>query len=279
MKLKQFFLSIVIILLYTIFGTITYGDHSLMLIFTLSSVFMISLFIFKKVDKEEYFKYIGLLIVPFLSILLFISIGYSEYSRTILYLFFIPISSCLAYLYFKYRKIIIVLFSIALFYSVGYILFPNIFSFLQNRNAVVNKLLPNVTIIDENNKKVNLEKDKIIVLDFWSTSCAICFAKFPYLEKTFEKYKNNPKVEIYTVNVPLKNDDFVKTTKILDSIGYKFPKLYAKSSKEIKDSLNIYSFPHLLILKNGQIRYDGTFIEDKTVIYNTESEIEKLLKE
>lgn len=177
------------------------------------------------------------------------------------------------------RNVIIILLSIALFYSVGYILFPNIFSFLQNRNAIVNKLLPNVTIIDENNRRVNLKKDKIVVLDFWSTSCAICFAKFPYLKKTFEKYKNNPKVEIYTVNVPLKNDVFAKTIKILDSIGYKFPQLYAKSSKEMKDTLNIYSFPHLLILKNGQIRYDGTFIEDKTVIYNTESEIEKLLKE
>lgn len=279
MKIKYFFLSIVIIILYVIFGTVTYGDHSLMLSLTLFSVFIISFFILKKVNKEEYFKYISLLIMPFLTILFFIVIVYSEYSRPILYIIFIPISSCLAYLYFKYRKNIIVLLSIALFYGVGYILFPNVFSFLQNKDAIVNKLLPNVTIIDKDNKKVNLEKDKIVVLDFWSTSCAICFSKFPYLEKTFEKYKNNPKVEIYTVNVPLKNDNFNKTIKILDSIGYKFPKLYAKSSKEMKDSLNIYSFPHLLILKNGQIRYDGTFIEDKTVIYNTESEIEKLLNE
>lgn len=279
MKIKYFVLSILVLLLYSIFGTITYGDHALMLLFTLLSVFIISFIIFKKVNREEYFKHIGLLIIPFLTILLFICIVYNEYSRTILYLIFVPVSCYLAYLYFTYRKSIIVLFSVVLFYCVGYILFPNVFSFLQNNNAKVNKTLPNVTFTNERNKKINLKKDKVIVLDFWSTSCAICFSKFPNLEKTFEKYKNNQQVEIYAVNVPLKNDSFDRTTKILDSIGYKFSKLYAKSANEMKDSLNIYSFPHLLIIKNGKIRYDGTFVDNKTIIYNTESEIEKLLNE
>lgn len=100
------------------------------------------------------------------------------------------------------------------------------------------------------------------------------------MEDTFKKYKANKNIEIYALNVPLKDDHFQNTTKILDSIGYSFPKLYAVSAKEIKDSLNINSFPQLLIIKNGKIRFDGMLETDSNVlVYSIDSEIQRLLDE
>ncbi len=278
--LRYFALSLTLIFFYLLFGAITYGDHSLMLLLTLSTTFISSYFIFIKTPIKDHFKLVLILLLPLPIIFCSIFIIHHEYSRSVLYFIFIPISGALAYWYYTKKNIIIVIASLTLFYSVGFILFPNIFIYIQNKSAVVDKRLPSVTITDKYLKKEDLDKNKIIVLDFWSTSCSICFAKFPDLERTYLKYKNNPNVSIYAVNVPLKNDVFNKTTKILDSIGYQFPKLYAKSGKEMNDSLNIVSFPHLLILKNGKIRYDGILETDKNVyFYNIESQIEKLLEE
>jgi thiol-disulfide isomerase/thioredoxin len=278
--LKYFALSLAILSFYMLFGVITYGDHSIMLLLTLITTFIGSYFIYIKTPPKYHLKLVIILLLPLPIIDSLIFIIHHEYSRGILYFIFIPISGVLAYWYYAKKKIIIVVVSLLLFYCVGFILFPNMFIYIQNKSAVVDKRLPSVTITDKFLKKEDLDKNKIIVLDFWSTSCGICFAKFPDLERTYLKYKNNPNVAIYAVNVPLKNDVFNKTTKILDSIGYRFPKLYAKSDKEMKDSLNIVAFPHLLILKNGKIRYDGILETDKKVyFYNIESQIDKLLQE
>ncbi|MBC7641731.1 MAG: redoxin domain-containing protein [Flavobacterium sp.] len=134
--------------------------------------------------------------------------------------------------------------------------------------------------MDKDENQVKLNKEKIIVLDFWSTNCSICFEKFPDLEEIYQKYKTEKNIEIYTVNVPVGRDKFHRTIKILDSIGYKFPKLYTRSMKEIEDSLHFNKFPHLIIIKNNRIRYDGVLVTEKyRRIYNIESEINRLLKE
>ena len=191
-----------------------------------------------------------------------------------------PLSTYLAYLFSIKKNILIPFFSVIFFFFISFFLFPNFFAFSKNNNSNKYDRLPEVTLVDKNKQKIDIHKNKIIVLDFWSTNCGICFKKFPDLEETFLKYKKNPKIEIYAVHVPTRSDNFDTTIKILDSIGYKFPKLYSISAKEIKDSLNIYSFPHLLIIKNGIIRYEGMLETKKTVIiYNIEDKLDKLLNE
>jgi thiol-disulfide isomerase/thioredoxin len=277
---KNILIALCLFVFYVLFGIITYGDHSWMLFLILSTCFFISLYIFKNHKKIDAFKSILLLTAPILIIFLILIIIYGQYSRTILYIIFIPVSSLLAYFLAKFKHNIIILFSLVLFWVVGFVLFQNVMILIENKNAETNLRFPNVNFVDENKSHVDLNKNKIIILDFWSTSCSICFTKFPDLESTYLKYKKNPNVIIYTVNVPLRNDNFNRTTKILNKLGYTFPKIYATSAKEVEDSLKINTFPHLLILKNGRIRYNGLFESDKKVFfYNIESEIEKLLIE
>jgi thiol-disulfide isomerase/thioredoxin len=278
-KLKTFFTGLLIILLYTIYIVIFDGEHVKTIIVTLTSIFFVTIFYLVRNDKKTFFASF-LLVFPIL--LLFIIVGFlvDDYSRILQYLIFMPLSNFLAFLYVKTKHKFIIPFSLIVFYFIGTQCFSSIFVYISNRNAEKNIIFPNVTFVNKKNVKVNLNKNKIIVLDFWSTSCGICFEKFPDLESTYEKYKNNENVEIYAVNSPLKKDKFEKTVKVLDSIGYKFPKLYAQSAKEVEDSLHFNTFPHLIIIKNGRIRYDGMFETQKnTFIYSIESEIDKLLKE
>lgn len=277
---KKTITALSLIISYIFLGTITYGDHSMMLLLFLTTSFFISIKIFQTNSLSEAFKSILILISPIMLIFLLLFFIYNQYSRTILYLIFLPISSVLAYAYFKFRQKIIIFLSIGIFGIVGYVLFQNVLILVENQNAEMNSRYPVVHFIDENNTTVNFKKDKIIVLDFWTTSCAICFTKFPDLEKTYLKYKNNPNVMLYAVNVPLRNDKFINTKVVLNKLGYTFPKIYATSAKQIEDSLKINSFPHMIILKDGRIRYNGIFESDRNVtFYNIESEINKLLTE
>lgn len=278
--MKKLIISSALFFIYLLFGLFTWGNHTWLLFFTLSSNFVLSYFIFKKNINDEKVK-LGLLInLPLILLMFLTCIFYKDFSRGLLYIIFIPISSYLAYLFLLKKKNIIPVFSIILFAFVGFFIFPNFFAFYKNTNSTRNVKFPNITFVNKENKIVNLTGNKVIVLDFWSTDCGICFKKFPDLEDVYLKYKGNKNVEIYSVHVPYRGDTFSNTIKILDSIGYKFPKIYAKSSKVIKDSLSINSFPHLLIIKNGEIRYEGMLETKKTVyMYNIEDEIDKLLYE
>lgn len=277
---KNIILALSLIITYVFLGTITYGDHSLMLLLFLTTSFFISIKIFQTNKINEAFKSILILIAPMMIIFLLLFFIYNQYSRTILYLIFLPISSLLAYTYFKFKHKVIIFLSIAIFGIVGYVFFQNVLVLVENQNAEMNGRYPVVHFTDENKTTVNFEKDKIIVLDFWSTSCAICFTKFPDLEKTYLKYKNNPNVLIYAVNVPLRNDKFNETTTILKKLGYTFPKIYAASAKQVEDSLKINAYPHLLIIKNEKIRFSGILETDKRVfMYTVDDQIEKLLDE
>lgn len=280
MKTKYFILyGIAVIVLYLIIGTLFDGNHVPMISIFLACVFAITVFAFKNktdVSLVQCFK----IILPFWLILLLTCIFVQDFSRCIQYLIFVPVSSYLAYLYLKTKKIFIIPIAVVFFYCVGNYFFITIFTYLSNSKAEKNINLPKINLVNSNNEEIDLYRDKIIVLDFWSTSCGICFEEFPKFESVYEKHKSNKEVEIYSVNCPLKRDKFEKTVKILDSIGYKFPKLYAKSAKQIEDSLHFNTFPHLIIVKNGKIRYDGMFVSEKeTAVFSIESEIEKLLNE
>jgi thiol-disulfide isomerase/thioredoxin len=251
-----------------------------MLLLFLTTNLFLSIKILQKNNLNEAIKRILLLISPILIVFIAILLIYQEYSRTILYIIFLPASSALAYLYFKFKHKIILLFSIGIFWVVGYVIFQNTLVFIENKNAQTDSDFPIVKFTDASKSIVTLNKDKIIVLDFWTTSCAICFTKFPGLEETYLKYKNNPDVLIYAVNVPLRNDKFDETTTILKKLGYTFPKIYATSAKQVEDSLKINAYPHLLIIKNGKIRFSGILETDKKVfMYTVDGQIEKLLDE
>ncbi len=275
---KKILISTIFILFYCLLGVITWGNHELMLPLFLTCVFIIVYRVIRK--SHNIINDLFLLNFPFILLIFLTCLIGDNFSIGFLYLFFAPVSTLLSYLYFKQKIIYIPIFSVFFFAFIGGVMFPNFYSYLNNHNSEKNINFPKVSIIDKENNQVNLYKNKIVVLDFWTTSCSICFKKFPDLEATYLKYKSNPNIEIYSINVPENRDKFQNTITILDGKGYKFPQLYTTSAKEIKDSLNISSFPHLLILKNGRIRYEGQLeTKENVFLYNIESEIDKLLKE
>jgi len=100
-------------------------------------------------------------------------------------------------------------------------------------------------------------RNKLLVLDFWTTSCSPCFSSFPMLQKLFDTCQTREDMRIYAVNVPIEGDTAGKALQLLKSLHYTFPLIIAgEDSLEIK--LRIYSYPTVLVIKNGSwIIYRG----------------------
>jgi len=266
------------IIIYLIFGGVFGGNHKLMISLTLPSILILSLLLFNKFENKEHLK-LGLIITLPIFLIFFITSFFSGFSSSLIYLIFIPISVYLGWLISNRKSILILIFSFFLFVFVGLILFPNLFVLQNNIGAHKNEAFDGISLINKNKERVELDKSKIIILDFWTTSCGICFKKFPDLEKYYLEFKDNPNVEFYSINVPLKRDEFSEVVKLVDELNYKFPTLYATSLKEV-ENLGIYAYPHLLILKNGKLRYDGRLETNKYIFVNhLKSEIDKLITE
>lgn len=266
------------IAIYLIFGYVFNGKHTWMLFFVLSSIFVLSIALFNKVNKYQHFKMSIILMLPLCLILLYLSFS-SGYSRSILYLILIPISVFLAWLYFRIKSIWIPIFSLSLFLVAGTIILPNVLVLLNSSNSSVNKDFNGISLIDQFENPVKLDDSKIVVLDFWTTSCAICFEKFPDYEKYYMEFKSNPQVKLYSINVPLKGEKFNDIVSLVNELDYKFPTLYATSIQEA-ENLGIYAYPHILIIKNGKIRYEGMLVTKKYIFINhLKTEIKRLIEE
>jgi thiol-disulfide isomerase/thioredoxin len=98
-------------------------------------------------------------------------------------------------------------------------------------------------------------KDKIVLLDFWNTSCGVCFTKFPILEKLYGKYKDNPKVIVQAVNIPIERDTGRMAFNIIEKKNYTFPVLIGLNNAD--SVFGIESYPTTLVLYNDEIVYRG----------------------
>ncbi|MCF6167347.1 redoxin domain-containing protein [Lutibacter sp.] len=273
-KIKKIFIAISPIIFYLIIGVTLNTNHTWIL--PIMSLLYFFIGIFSK-NKNQ----ILLLSLPFLFLIaLTLFLKDALTSIILLYLILLPISLVLGYLYknksFFYGLIYIVLISFIFFYG-----FNNWNSYIRNYNASVNEKAPTIELLTKTDIIIKLDtvQNKIIVLDFWTTSCGICFKKFPDYEKVYLEYKNNPNIVFYSVNIPTKRDTLLKTKKLVKKLGYKFSTLYADSD-EIPNSLGFNRYPHLTILKNGRIRYNGPLeVAENVKINNLRNEINRLLNE
>lgn len=140
---------------------------------------------------------------------------------------------------------------------------------LLDNGATAPKITGN--IFPNYDKTIELNTDKIVILDFWYTSCMPCIKTIPHLNKLKEKFKD--KIEIIGVN-PIENkekhkekiENFIKRTPM------DYPIFLVES---IPSEYNIRAYPTLYILdKNRKVRYSKIGLSD-----NTYEELDKILNE
>lgn len=97
--------------------------------------------------------------------------------------------------------------------------------------------------------------NKTVILDFWNTSCGVCFRKFPILQKKYDELSENPDIIIQAVNIELERDSAMAAFEILSAKGYTFPSL--KASKNMDSIFGVVVYPTVLILQDNKIVFRG----------------------
>lgn len=106
-------------------------------------------------------------------------------------------------------------------------------------------------------------KSKVVVLDFWATWCGPCKAAFPFLQKVYEKYKNDPDVVILAVNTwenesGAAREKLVK--KFLEDNKYTFPVVYDETS--VAEKYKVEGIPtQFFIDRKGVIQFKAVGFE------------------
>lgn len=105
-------------------------------------------------------------------------------------------------------------------------------------------------------KKIHNQESKIVVIDFWNNTCAICFKKFPKYIEFQKQYVNNPTIEIIALNVFEEKKEIIEGEKLLEQTKNQDLINYYIS----KDSISIFNvsrYPKVVVIKNNRITFEG----------------------
>jgi thiol-disulfide isomerase/thioredoxin len=110
-------------------------------------------------------------------------------------------------------------------------------------------------------------KNKIVILDFWATWCVPCMHEMPYLQKIYDKYKNDTNVVFMIINSGAKNK-LIDAQRWWGNKKFSFP-VYYNHDRDIGEKLEFNLIPATFIIdaKNNirfkTVGFEGPVIERK----------------
>ena len=98
--------------------------------------------------------------------------------------------------------------------------------------------------------------NKVVLLDFWTTSCGVCFRKFPQLQKFHEKHKDDAAMRILAVDTPLEDDKEGDAFAIKEQ-GHTFPVVITKEAN-LAEQFGVKGYPTTFVIdRQGKVVYRG----------------------
>ncbi len=162
----------------------------------------------------------------------------------------------------KVRVFLIIPLSILI--SVGYVYFFDAFLNKLNYGTWSGKIEP-VTVEDRlvfqtsDGDSVNLTyfKGHYLVLDFWSSSCGVCFKKFPQVQEFYDRYRDNGQVTLYGIHCRMeeRGETYDTGADVLHNLGYTFPCMSINIKDSALSEIGVEAFPTVII-----VAPDGTIV-------------------
>ncbi|MCX7929479.1 MAG: TlpA family protein disulfide reductase [Chlorobi bacterium] len=138
-----------------------------------------------------------------------------------------------------------------------------------------------LTTLDGRQRRLSELKGKVVVLDFWATWCGPCRVSMPYMQKLYEKYRDNPDVEILLVNCWERVDDRNAHVKkfLVNNPDYTFP-VVLDLRDEVVSGFGVTGIPTKFYLdRNGTVQFKEVgFPGAETFVEEASDRIELLLR-
>lgn len=103
-------------------------------------------------------------------------------------------------------------------------------------------------------------KGKYLILDFWNSTCGICFQEFPKVETLYNQIKGRKDAELYSVFCRIAQRDETPQTgaDIITEKGYTFPTISLDNRIPGLNAIGITCFPTVVIFNpDGKMIFRG----------------------
>jgi peroxiredoxin len=123
------------------------------------------------------------------------------------------------------------------------------------------------------NLRLQEQRGRVVMLNFWATWCAPCRQEMPQLSKLYDKYRASGFVML-GVNI---DDDVARATDVATKLDLKFPVLL-DTDKIVSRLYDLGSMPTtVLIDRDGRVRYlHHGYVQGYEILYD--QQIRELLK-
>jgi cytochrome c biogenesis protein CcmG/thiol:disulfide interchange protein DsbE len=142
---------------------------------------------------------------------------------------------------------------------------------ISTRNEWMGKPAPAFQLTDLDGKSVELSsmRGRVVLLDFWSTSCGPCIREMPSIQKVAEEHKDD--VSVWGVSLDQPNRD----KKWLAEHQQEFPTL-SDSDYMVSDLYKVHGIPAaVLIDRNGKIR---NYWEGEVPLHDLEAALRRAVR-
>lgn len=106
-------------------------------------------------------------------------------------------------------------------------------------------------------------KGKYLVLDFWHSTCGVCFSRFPNVQEVYDQVKDRSDVELYSVFCRKLNNDETPAmgTQMLQEREYSFPDISIDIKDPVIKELGVSVYPTVFIFDpDGKLIFRGNIM-------------------
>ncbi|WP_445712116.1 TlpA family protein disulfide reductase [Flavobacterium sp.] len=222
----KYFIFFVILLLNNLLAGVVSDEYSVYIpLFMLLVFITVTLFQKFKISVNRYF-----VCFSYSAFLLLLSLfKIIQFDKAYIIIFLLPITAFLSYIFYNattlFKKIGIV--ALIIIYSVfaSTIVLQNVHYF-NNYNKITSEVETEIKLYNSKKELLKLDKNKIYVLDFWTTSCGVCIEKFPLFNNLTNHFSNKKEIEFFAVNVAIERDEFYRTIDFIENKKFNFENLY-----------------------------------------------------
>lgn len=120
---------------------------------------------------------------------------------------------------------------------------------------------PPFTFYDEQGRAVTREslKGRTVVLDFWTTSCAVCYRKFPDLQKVRDRFRHRTDVTVLAVHLREQQEMSDYPRRFFAASAFDFARVWTVETRRMMSQFGFPTVPTVVVIDPaGKVVFRGS---------------------